>query len=142
MLTISVPVLWPRRPDVNMVTDPNFPRRLMAQNVGDFKIEWTYGWFRHGSPEKIVWWGRSDAFRSETDINEPNGIEIKSTGINEIANIANNYLGEHSLPYGVYWHPRNQQWWPKAIKFTFTLYDSKGILKNGRTFEHIVYIGN
>ena len=51
-------------------------------------------------------------------------------------------------------------WWPKAndmpadmndyfrykqypdlIKFTFTLYDSKGILKGGRRFEHIVYIG-
>jgi hypothetical protein len=48
-------------------------------------------------------------------------------------------------------------WWPKAsdmpanmgsgpypdlIKFTFTLYDSKGIIKNGRRFEHTVYIGN
>jgi prepilin-type N-terminal cleavage/methylation domain-containing protein len=27
---------------------------------------------------------------------------------------------------------------PKAFKFTFTLYDSKGILKQGRTFTHIV----
>jgi prepilin-type N-terminal cleavage/methylation domain-containing protein len=27
---------------------------------------------------------------------------------------------------------------PKAFKFTFTLYDSKGILKKGRTFTHIV----
>lgn len=31
--------------------------------------------------------------------------------------------------------------YPDLIKFTFTLYDSKGILKNGRRFEHIVYIG-
>jgi prepilin-type N-terminal cleavage/methylation domain-containing protein len=31
--------------------------------------------------------------------------------------------------------------YPDAIKFTFTLYDSKKILKTGRTFEHIVYIG-
>ncbi len=30
----------------------------------------------------------------------------------------------------------------RAIKFTFTLYDSKGIIKNGRTFTHIVYIGD
>jgi len=30
--------------------------------------------------------------------------------------------------------------YPKSIKFTFTLYDSKGILKGGRRFEHIVYI--
>jgi type II secretory pathway pseudopilin PulG len=31
--------------------------------------------------------------------------------------------------------------YPDLIKFTFTLYDSKGIIKNGRRFEHIVYIG-
>ncbi len=31
--------------------------------------------------------------------------------------------------------------YPALIKFTFTLYDSKGILKTGRRFEHIVYIG-
>lgn len=30
---------------------------------------------------------------------------------------------------------------PNAIKFTFTLYDSKGIIKGGRKFTHIVYIG-
>jgi prepilin-type N-terminal cleavage/methylation domain-containing protein len=32
--------------------------------------------------------------------------------------------------------------WPKALKFTFTLYDSKGIIENGRTFTHIVYTGD
>ena len=26
----------------------------------------------------------------------------------------------------------------RALKFTFTLYDSKGIIKEGRTFTHIV----
>jgi len=31
--------------------------------------------------------------------------------------------------------------YPELIKFTFTLYDSRGILKGGRRFEHIVYIG-
>jgi len=29
---------------------------------------------------------------------------------------------------------------PVAFKFTFTLYDSHGIIKNGRTFTHIVYL--
>jgi hypothetical protein len=28
----------------------------------------------------------------------------------------------------------------RALKFTFTLYDSRGILKEGRTFTHIVYL--
>jgi prepilin-type N-terminal cleavage/methylation domain-containing protein len=30
----------------------------------------------------------------------------------------------------------------RALKFTFTLYDSKGIIKGGRTFTHIVYLGD
>ena len=29
-----------------------------------------------------------------------------------------------------------------AFKFTFTLYDSKGVIREGRTFTHIVYLGN
>ena len=43
--------------------------------------------------------------------------------------------------YRASWTPDISDW-PKALKFTFTLYDSKGILKGGRTFTHIVYIGN
>lgn len=30
----------------------------------------------------------------------------------------------------------------RAFKFTFTLYDSHGVIKNGRTFTHIVYLGD
>jgi hypothetical protein len=32
--------------------------------------------------------------------------------------------------------------YPKALKFTFTLYDSKGIIEDGRVFTHIVYLGD
>ena len=28
----------------------------------------------------------------------------------------------------------------RALKFTFTLYDSRGIFKDGKTFTHIVYL--
>jgi hypothetical protein len=31
---------------------------------------------------------------------------------------------------------------PRAIKFTFTLYDSRGVFKEGQTFTHIVYLGD
>jgi prepilin-type N-terminal cleavage/methylation domain-containing protein len=30
---------------------------------------------------------------------------------------------------------------PRSVKFEFTLYDSRGIIKNGRTFSHIVMLG-
>ncbi|OHB61179.1 MAG: hypothetical protein A2167_04950 [Planctomycetes bacterium RBG_13_46_10] len=29
-----------------------------------------------------------------------------------------------------------------ALKFTFTLYDSRGVIRKGRTFTHIVYLGS
>ncbi len=47
------------------------------------------------------------------------------------------------------WRPENHEVesWPErlgplALKFTFTLYGSKGIFENGRRFTHIVYLGN
>jgi len=48
------------------------------------------------------------------------------------------------------WRPDNdddlenwpESFFPAAFKFTFTLYDSKGILKEGKTFTHIVYLGD
>ena len=30
---------------------------------------------------------------------------------------------------------------PSAFKFTFTLYDSRGIIENGRTFTHVIVLG-
>jgi prepilin-type N-terminal cleavage/methylation domain-containing protein len=30
----------------------------------------------------------------------------------------------------------------RSLKFTFTLYDSKGVIKDGKTFTHIVYLDN
>lgn len=38
------------------------------------------------------------------------------------------------------WNPGDIK--PRALKFNFTLYDSKGIIKGGRRFSHIVYLGN
>jgi len=39
------------------------------------------------------------------------------------------------------WSREQKDFSTRAFKFTFTLYDSKGIIKNGRTFTHIVYLG-
>ena len=104
------------RPDVNMAYNPDDARRLLARNVGSFKIEWTYGSNPSG---QIQWFGKT----------------IPKGGGNTF---------EYTDPSGWYratWTPSNQSEWPKALKFTFMLYDSKGIIKGGRRFEHIVYIG-
>ena len=110
-------VLSTDRPDTNSTPDANNVRSLFAQNVGSLKIEWTTDKSSWIEPNQIEWFGRDNrnggAFENPT---------------------ADPY-------YLAYWSPLNQPEWPKALKFTFTLYDSKGILKGGRRFEHIVYIG-
>ncbi len=45
----------------------------------------------------------------------------------------------NTLPYKSYWTPATTNW-PKALKFTFTLYDSRNIIIGGRRFTHIVYL--
>jgi hypothetical protein len=62
------------------------------------------------------------------------------------------YVGEENPPKNKEfneWRPENSEVpnWPKelnpkAFKFTFTLYDSKGVLKEGKTYTHIVYLGD
>ncbi len=75
-----------------------------------------------------------------------------------------NYLAKGVDDFSVQfanWEPvqKKYNWWPrdnevstspavylfttstKAIKFTFTLNDSRGIIKGGRRFTHIVYVG-
>jgi prepilin-type N-terminal cleavage/methylation domain len=97
--------------------DPNEFRRLMCQNAGQMVIEWTDGTKDLGG--SLAWFGFS----------RPQGYTA------DIETFPPPY-------YQAFWKPDTpKQYWPKALKFTFTLYDSKGILKDGRTFTHIVYIG-
>ncbi len=52
--------------------------------------------------------------------------------------------GERNADNTILWSSatRLQSDWPKALKFTFTIYDSKEIIKGGQTFTHIVYLEN
>ena len=127
-------ILSTARPEANS-TDV---RSLLAQHVGSFEVEWTYGWFDSTAPDKILWWGINNTFAASVGPNL-----VKSDGITpptalEVADIIS--YETPGPPYTVDWNTTNQADWPKALKFTFTLYDSKGIIKGGRTFEYIVYI--
>jgi len=112
--------------NATLKADANTVRLLMCQNVGALRIEWTWSTTTDG---QLDWWGFGNPVR---DSGLP-GAEGFADVINE---------NEDDSVYTVQWTPRNQQYWPKAIKFTFTLYDSKDILKQGKTFTHIVYIGD
>jgi len=96
------------------IQNPSDIRGLMCQNVGEIKIEWTNGIKVGGT---IVWFG----------FLFPSGFPVETLG----------------PPYMATWTPLTpEQYWPKALKFTFKIYDSKGILKQGRIFTHIVYFGD
>ncbi len=84
-----------------MSSNFNEIRRLMCENIGEFRIEWTFG--QRYADNTLVW----------DPVNPPNDSSIDR------------------IPT-----------WPKALKFTFTIYDSKEIIKGGQTFTHIVYLEN
>ena len=92
-------------------------------------------------------------------INKPSDVMTTSVDLNQQVNIGRYMLegvgnlkiewnyGEKYNDGRLHWNGGAETWWsgedwPKAIKFTFTLYDSQEILKEGRRFTHIVYLGN
>jgi len=131
-------------PVINIRDDANDVRRLMCENVGEIRIEWSDGTrypITNPDPDlrnKLVWFGFSMPKISWILIN---GLPLDPiyTTIEDLSNMPPAVPGF----YRASWTPSTpKQYWPKALKFTFTLYDSKGILEKGRTFTHIVYLEN
>ena len=123
-------------PDVNITHDPNTARRLFCEGLGQFKIEWTDGFIDPSG--SIAWFG--------LEITRRVGFPPDIPGDPCYTSIDPNSCIERFSPgfyYMATWRPSTASYlWPKAIKFTFTIYDSKGIFKDGQTFTHIVYIGD
>ena len=119
-----IPNCFDFRPLVDM-TDPNTFHKLMCQGLGSFSIQWAYWdagndlkWF----PEVPDFSG-ANKFGIYFNISPPGG---------PISKWYEGIAAGHD--------------YPKALKFTFRLYDSKGIIKQdgtpGREFTHIVYLDN
>jgi prepilin-type N-terminal cleavage/methylation domain-containing protein len=106
---------------------------LMARGVGHFQIQWSYftggqlRWYPSDDPD-------GDGDNSDSDFppegmlgfyfNMPAGVNVDMTG--DSVNDWNTFA----------------DFFPEALKFTFTIYDSRGIFKAGKTFTHIVYLDN
>ena len=89
----------------------------------------------------------------EEQIIDPNNLDMKNLIIRPVldprsepnmymAKGVDNFTIEYAQWNGpkLEWNRAREDITTKAFKFTFTLYDSKGIIKNGRTFTHIVYL--
>lgn len=102
------------------IQNPDDVRSLMCQDVGEIIIEWTDGTW--DANNFLLWYGLSRP-RKATDPNNYNSIE------NTI------------VDYTATWKPDTpERYFPRALKFTFRIYDSKAILEHGRKFTHIVYL--
>ena len=142
LLNNSIPILSSPLPNIHS---------LMAQNVGAVVIEWTDGtrYENPNSESSLAWFGISASgtalLRTVGDPNSgipanPAYSNIESITIDNTTNLPT---------YQAYWGPDvPRQYWPKALKFTFTIYDSKDILereqpfthRKDQTFTHIVYL--
>jgi type II secretory pathway pseudopilin PulG len=125
-----IPTCFTIRPLVDM-GDPNTFHKLMCEGVGSFAIQWAY-W--DSGDKRFYWFPSDDHFilignKFGVYFNVPGSMTI--TGWDPIENVKYK-SGDKFL----------SNFYPKAIKFTFRLYDSKGIIKEGREFTHIVYIGD
>ncbi len=136
------------------IGDPNTFQRLMCKGNSNFSIQWAY-W--DPAYAKFHWFPSNDPDGDSNPADSHFGL-MSSLPIQPIPVYTNFYA------FGTFFNiPTNQQinywgpvslmrynsaanfpadFYPKAIKFTFTLYDSKGIVKNGRVFTHIVYLGD
>jgi prepilin-type N-terminal cleavage/methylation domain-containing protein len=117
--------------------DANSIHMLLCEGVGEFKIQ---GW--HDTQQKWIPEVDPDGNGNLADthffLNEPNEVpgvlypapygQLKINTINFKRDLLNE-ANFNTIP-GL----------GRALKFTFTLYDSKGIIKNGMTFTHIVYL--
>jgi len=118
--------------------DANSIHMLLCEGVGEFKIQgWNDArqqWIPEVDPD-----GNGDLTDTHFFFADPNSVPgvlypYPSSGVVTINNI--NYPREQVDEA----HFNAIPGLGRALKFTFTLYDSKGIIKEGMTFTHIVYL--
>lgn len=121
--------------------DANSIHMLLCQGVGEFKIQGWYDAQRRWVPEVDP---DGDGDLTDTHFYDPSDPNVPGV----------------LYPYPPYGGVKinNMRGYPReeidqehfdtipglgrALKFTFTLFDSRGIIRDGRTFTHIVYLDN
>jgi len=119
---------------------------LMCQGVGSISIQWEYPF----TSVEYRWWPSSDP-NGDTNT-EDSDFGLHAMNMNQFGiyfnmpdgvDLANWHRPEHARTQA---QPGSRifppSFYPRALKFTFTLYDSKNIIKGGRRFTHIVYLEN
>ena len=111
------------------------PHLIFGERVGEFKIQCWYDFPSENIPAGQK--PKSGRWYPEVD---PNG--DGNLADSDFARLLPNLLGNGMLAAlysggGAWQTPPGPG---RALKFTFTLYDSHGVFKNGKTFTHIIYL--
>ena len=129
--------------------NPNSLHMLLCEGVGEFKVQ---GWSYDSRLRRWRWVPEVDP-NEDRDLSDRDFVDL---GVPDPNTIRVLYPYRRAAPtrYG-YVRIRNFSYpatllneanfnnipgLGRALKFTFTLFDSKGIIKQGRTFTHIVYL--
>lgn len=120
--------------------DANSIHMLLCEGVGEFKIQSWYDaqkkWIPEVDPD-----GDGSLADTHFYMNDPNAVPGVLYPYPPYGGVIINNIS----------YPRTQvdrahfasiPGLGRALKFTFRLFDSKGIIKEGRTFTHIVYLGD
>ncbi len=117
-------------PTVRPVTNPHL---MFGQGVGEFKIQCWYE-YNSGTAAQVAksgrWYPEVDP-NGDGDLTDSDFVRLlpASMGSGMLAALYPGG-GDGRTPPGP----------GKALKFTFTLFDSRGVFKSGKTFTHIVYL--
>jgi len=143
-----------QRPTVT-VSDPCTFNNLMCKGVGSFAVQWGY-WYVDNSASPPInewrWWPSDDPDGDKNNSDSHFGVSYMNKDFfgvyfNVDVGTATNFPNWF-VPAGAVYETGAESVGlvnrsgitPKALKFTFRLYDSKGIIKNGLKFTHIVYL--
>ncbi|MFA5553699.1 MAG: hypothetical protein WCZ89_02540 [Phycisphaerae bacterium] len=131
--------------------DPDTLHKLLAQGIGSFSIEIAY-WEKNNTDWELRWFPIYDPSGTESHFGGIEGeygllfnlsapIDWDEEWFNSIDALNNSRAPNPPLNRtngNDYIFPP----FPDALKFTLRIYDSKGIIKGGRTFTHIVYLND
>jgi type II secretory pathway pseudopilin PulG len=144
--------------------DANTLHNLMTEGVGSFSVQWSY-YYPHQIPPltgpiitDYLWWPSDDPYgdggTSASDFNSmgntyPSYISNKTFGFYfNVAAPSSTIWFSSDKAVGVYYPGSinsllsDKPAYPQALKFTFAIYDSRGVFRDGQTFTHIVYLGD
>ncbi len=129
--------------------DPNLIHMLLCEGVGEFKIQGWYDAGRRWVPEVDIDGPGpltdSDFFWLSPGVLDPDSVPgvLYPSRLTPLDPRGYGGVNINGISYGGPVDETDFNRIPglgRALKFTFTLFDSKGIIKQGRTFTHIVYL--